>query len=59
MIRVDTLDNGRVTALVLNRPDRRNAMTPGDLSQLADAARYDAALETWMRNFLDRWLDGA
>ena len=27
--------------------------------QLADAERYDAALETWMRNFLDSWLDGA
>ena len=27
--------------------------------QLADAERYDAALEAWMRNFLDRWIDGA
>ncbi len=27
--------------------------------QLADAERYDALLEAWMRNFLDRWLDGA
>jgi len=26
--------------------------------QLADAARYDAALEAWMRNFLDRWIAG-
>ncbi len=26
--------------------------------QLADAERYDAALETWMRNFLDRWIVG-
>lgn len=39
MIRVDILDNGRVTALMLNRPGRRNALTPGGLSQLADAAR--------------------
>ncbi|MCH8270216.1 MAG: enoyl-CoA hydratase/isomerase family protein [Planctomycetes bacterium] len=42
MIRVDALDNGRVTALVLNRPDRRNALTPGGLSQLADAAHAAA-----------------
>jgi hypothetical protein len=26
--------------------------------QLADAERYDAALEAWMRRFLDDWLDG-
>lgn len=26
--------------------------------QLADAARYDGLLETWMRQFLDRWIDG-
>jgi len=26
--------------------------------QLADAERYDAALEAWMRRFLDRWIAG-
>lgn len=26
--------------------------------QLADAQRYDAPLEAWMRDFLDRWIEG-
>jgi hypothetical protein len=26
--------------------------------QLADAKRYDAALEAWMRQFLDSWIVG-
>ncbi len=36
--------------------DRPNAHSKE--RQLADAERYDAALETWMRNFLDDWIAG-
>ncbi len=38
MIRVDSHDEGRVVVVWLSRPEKRNALTPSGLSQLARAA---------------------
>jgi methylglutaconyl-CoA hydratase len=42
MIRVESRDEGRVAVLWLSRPEKRNALTPSGLSQLAEAATEGA-----------------